>query len=326
VAKVVRMHGFGGPEVLRLDEVSVREPGPGEVRINVRAIGLNRAETMIMRGDFGQFPLPALLGYEAAGEIERVGPDVAELAAGDHVALLPGLPMNYGACGETILAPAELVVRSPRGQSHVEAAASWMPYLTAYAIRAYRPVSAGDAILITAASSSVGLAAIQIANALGAAAIAVTRSKAKAEALRRHGAAHVIVSEEQGVPAAVHQITEGRGAAIAFDAVGGPAFPTILASLAQGGLAIVYGSLGGDPAQFSSPFMSFRDLTIRGFATNHLLADARLRQEALAFVRQGLEKGELRPTIARTFRLTEIVAAYRYLLGNQQVGKIVVTP
>lgn len=325
MAKVVRMHAFGGPEVLSVDDVDVREPGAGEVRINVQGIGLNRAEVMLMRGDFGRFPLPSLLGYEAAGQIERVGEGVTEFAAGDLVALLPGLPFGYGACGETILAPANLLVKTPKGQSAIEAAASWMQYLTAYAVRVYRPINAGDAILINAASSSVGLAAIQIANALGAVPIAVTRHRSKREALRGHGAAHVIASEDEDVSAAVQKITEGRGASIAFDAVGGPGFPSVLASLAQGGVAIVYGSLGGDPAQFSSPYMSFRDLTIRGFATNHFLADARMRREALAFVGHGLETGQLRPIIDRTFPLSDIAAAYRHLLSNQQVGKIVVT-
>ena len=325
MAKVVRMHAFGGPEVLSIDEIDVGAPEPGDVRIKIGAIGLNRAETMIMRGDFGQVSLPSKIGYEAAGTIDAIGPGVTDFAVGDHVAILPGLSTDYGACGEVIRCPASLLVKSPTGQSDELAAATWMQYLTAYAIRAFRRAGPGDAILITAASSSVGLAAIQIANADGAIPIAVTRGRGKVEALRRQGAAHVVVSDEQDIAATVQEITGGKGAAIAFDAVGGKGFPSILGALGQGGLAIVYGGLGGEPTCLSAPFMSFRDLTVRGFAANHLVAQPQLKREALAYVYQGLESGKFRPVIDRCFPLSEIVAAYQHLLGNGQIGKVVVT-
>lgn len=325
MTKVVRIHSFGGPEVLSIDEIEIAPPGARDVQIKVGAIGLNRAETMAMMGYFGPIPLPSKFGYEAAGRIERVGKDVTDFAVGDHVAVLPGLSFEYGACAETILCPADLLVKSPQEHSDVEVAATWMQYFTAYAIRAYRRIKPGDAVVITAASSSVGLAAIQIANADGGISIAVTRGKAKAEALRRHGAAHVVVSDDEDVAEAVQKITGGRGAAIALDAVAGQGFPAILGSLAQGGLAIVYGGLGGEPTNFSAPYVSFRDLTIRGFAANYLVADARLKREALTYIIENLKNGKFRPVIDRTFKFSEIVDAYRYLLGNQQIGKIVVT-
>jgi NADPH:quinone reductase len=325
MAKVARMHAFGGPEVLSLDEVSVRDPAPAEVQLDVGAIGLNRAETMILSGAFGTRPLPSLLGYECAGVIRSVGRDVRDFARGDRVALLPGLPMEYGACGERILCPADLLVKTPEGQSDAEAAATWMPFMTAYAVRAYRRIEPGDAVIITAASSSVGLAAIQIVKADGGVPIAVTRGRGKAEALERHGAAHVVVSDEKDLGQAVREITGGRGAALAFDAVAGPRFPAVLGALTQGGFAIVYGGLGGEPTQFSAPYLEFLELTIRGYAANHLVANANLRREAVAYIRERLLDGRFRPVIDKTFALSEIVAAYRHLLGNQQVGKIVVT-
>lgn len=326
MARVVRVHAFGGPEVLSVDEIDVGEPGRGEVRINVSAIGLNRAETMMMRGFFGEIPLPSLIGYEAAGQIESVGADVTGFAVGDRVATLPGMPMNYGACGEQILAPADMLVKTPPDLSDDEAAASWMAYLTAYAIQHYRPLQPGQVVLITAASSSVGLAAIQIARAQGAVPIAVTRGPSKVEALKQHGAAHVITSEDQDIAAAVQEITEGRGAALAFDAVAGPGFPSILSSLSLGGMAIVYGGLGGEPSQFSASALAFQDLTIRGFATNFLVADPNARREAIAYVSEGLSNGKLRPVIDKVFSLDGIGDAYGHLESNEQVGKIVVRP
>jgi NADPH:quinone reductase len=325
MAKVVRMHGFGGPEVLSLDEVTVREPGPREVQIKVGAIGLNRAETMILSGAFGQITLPSNIGYECAGVIRSIGSEVKGFKVGDRVAILPGLPTEYGACGETVLCPEDLLVKTPDGQSDVEAAATWMQFVTAYAIRAYRRIEPGDAVIITAASSSVGLAAGQLVKADGGVPIAVTRGRGKVEALKRHGAPHVIVSDEQDVAQAVREITGGRGAAIAFDAVAGPSFPSILSALDQGGLAIVYGALGGEPTQFSAPYVEFQELTIRGYGAHHLIADPNLRREAIAYIRERLADGRFHPIIDRTFALSEIVEAYRHLLGNQQIGKIVVT-
>jgi NADPH:quinone reductase len=318
------MHAFGGPEVLSLDEITVRDPGPGEVQIEVGAIGLNRAETMILSGAFSKRPLPSSIGYECAGVIRSIGTDVHGFRVGDRVAILPGLPMEYGACAETVLCPADLLVTTPDGQSDVEAAATWMQFVTAYAIRAYRRIEPGDAVIITAASSSVGLAAIQLVKADGGVPIAVTRGRRKVEALKRHGAAHVIVSDEQDVAQAVREITDGRGAALAFDAVAGSSFPSILGALAQGGFAIVYGALGGEPTQFSAPYVEFLELTIRGYGAHHLVANSNLRREAIAYIRGGLADGRLRPVIDRTFALSEIVEAYRHLLGNEQIGKIVV--
>ena len=325
MARIARMHAFGGPEVLSLDEMPVRDPGRGEVQIKVGAIGLNRAETMILSGAFGKRPLPSVIGYECAGVIRSIGADVQGFMVGDRVAILPGLPTEYGACAETVLCPANLLVRTADGQSDVEAAATWMQFVTAYAIRAYRRIEPGDAVIITAASSSVGLAAIQLVKADGGVPIAVTRGRRKVEALKRHGAAHVIVSDEQDVTRTVREMTGGRGAALAFDAVAGPSFPSILGALAQGGFAIIYGALGGEPTQFSAPYAEFLELTIRGFGAQHLIADPNLRREAIVYIREGLADGRLRPVIDRTFAFSEIVKAYRHLLGNEQIGKIVVT-
>jgi NADPH:quinone reductase-like Zn-dependent oxidoreductase len=308
-----------------VDEIDVAAPGPGEVRITVAAIGLNRADTMAMSGGFGEIPLPSKFGYEAAGVIESIGGGVSDFAVGDRVAILPGIQLNHGACGEMIVVPADMLVRSIDGQSDIDAAASWMQYLTAYAVRAYRPIQPGDAVVITAASSSVGLAAIQIVRADGGVPIAVTRGRAKADALRQHGAQHVIVSDEEDVGARIREITGGQGAALVFDAVGGQGFQALLMSLRIGGLAIIYGGLAGEAESFYGTMLAFHDLTIRGFATNYLVADPKLREEAVAYVRDRLASGEFKPVIDRTFPLADVVDAYRHLQGNQQIGKIVVT-
>ena len=323
--RIVRMQDVGGPEVLAIDELEVGQPGPGEVRMKVGAIGLNRTEIMYREGEHGIPELPSKLGYEAAGTIDAVGSGVTDFAVGDRVATIPGLAMDlYGTYGDIILYRADMLVGTPDKQSDLEAAASWMQYLTAYAILAFRPIRRGDPVVITAASSSVGLAAIQITNAEGGVPIAVTRGSGKVDRLIAQGAAHVIVSEEQDVTAEINRLTGNDGAAIVFDAVGGEGFPALLAGLRTGGLAILYGLLGGELALVPAKLMTAANLTIEGYAVNHLLAVPEQRDAALRYITQGLDTGTLHPVVDRVFDLSEIVEAHRYLESGRQLGKIVV--
>lgn len=170
MSKVVRFHRIGGPEVLQIDDVDVRSPNAGEVRIKVKALGLNRAEAMYRLGQYTFTPeMPATLGYEAAGTIESVGPGVTEYAVGDEVNVIPAFSFaDYGMYGELAVAPVHALVRQPAGMTSVEAAGTWMQFVTAYgALVDIGNLQKGDTVLIRAASSSVGLAAIQIANILG---------------------------------------------------------------------------------------------------------------------------------------------------------------
>src|SRR5690349_21600423 len=136
MAKIVRFHQTGGPEVLQLEDLPVPAPGPGEVRIKVAAIGLNRAEVMFRQGRYLEQPeLPSLLGYEASGTIDEVGPEVSGLSPGDRVSSIPAFSMRkYGVYGEVAILPAYAVTKYPENLSPVEAAAIWMQYLTAYGL------------------------------------------------------------------------------------------------------------------------------------------------------------------------------------------------
>ncbi|TGD71805.1 NADPH:quinone reductase [Mangrovimicrobium sediminis] len=323
---VVRFHRTGGPEVLQIEQSPAPRPGPGEVSITVEAIGLNRVESMFRSGGFGAPQFPSTIGYEAAGRIQALGEGVEGWSVGERVATLPGLSMEqYGTCAEVILYPANMLVRSPDNQSAVEAAATWMQYLTAYALVAVGRVAAGDTVVITAASSSVGLAAIQIARAEGAVPIAVTRGRGKAQRLLEQGAAHVIVSDEQDVPATIMEITDGAGAALVFDAVGGQALAGLIGALQPRGTVILYGELGGTQATLPLQPIMFHGLTLRGYAAYELFLDPALREAAIDYIRNGLASGKLQPLVDSTFPLAEVVEAYRYLEGNTQLGKIVLT-
>ncbi|MCZ6731253.1 MAG: alcohol dehydrogenase catalytic domain-containing protein, partial [Gammaproteobacteria bacterium] len=176
--KIVRFHETGGAEVLKLEDLPLAEPGEGEVRLKVEAIGLNRADVMFRQGQYLQNPKPpSRLGYEAAGTIDAVGPGVSGVQKGDRVSTIPSFSMGeYGVYGESAIVPVYAVARYPNNLSAVEGAAIWMQYLTVFgALIEFGQLKKDDSVLITAASSSVGLAAIQITKAAGALAIATTR-------------------------------------------------------------------------------------------------------------------------------------------------------
>ena len=214
MARIVRFHQIGGPEVLKIEKLDVRPPGPGEVRIAVKALGLNRAESMFRSGQYLEEPkLPARLGYEAAGTIEAIGDGVKGFKVGDAVSTIPAFSQNqYGVYGDTAIVPAAAVAKHPASLSWTEAAAIWMQYATAYgALIEIANLKAGDTLLIPAASSSVGIAAIQIANLVGATPIALTRSSSKRQPLLELGAAHVIATEEQDLVAEVQEADRRQG-------------------------------------------------------------------------------------------------------------------
>lgn len=182
MSKVVTFNRTGGPEVLEIVDMEVPAPAAGEVQIRVQAIGLNRAEIMYRNGQYVIEPeFPARLGYEAAGVVQAVGENVEAFTTGDLVSVIPSFMFNeYGMYGELVNAPVHAVVKHPENLSFEEAAASWMMYVTAYgALVEYGNLQAGQNVVIRAASSSVGLAAIQIANMLGAKPIALTRTAEK---------------------------------------------------------------------------------------------------------------------------------------------------
>jgi NADPH:quinone reductase-like Zn-dependent oxidoreductase len=328
MVRVVRFHQHGGPEVLRIENIDVPPPAPGEVQIRVRALGLNRAEVLLRSGSYIESPkLPSGLGLEAAGIVEAVGEGVDSFAPGDAVSVVPSLSMvRWPAYGELASFPAELVVQHPRSLSFEAAAAVWMPTVTAYgALIEIATLRREDFVVITAASSSVGLAAIQIANQIGATAIAVTRTSRKRRALLGFGAAHVIASAEESLEARLKEIAGPAGVRVVFDAVGGPIFGPLTAAMSTGGILIEYGGLSSEPTPFPLFNVLSRRLMLRGYLMHEIVGEPARLEAAKAFVLAGLKSGSLQPVIAKTFPFDQIVEAHRFLESNEQFGKIVVT-
>lgn len=303
--QVVRMHQTGGPEVLRIEDLPVGRPGPGEIRIRVEAIGLNRAEAMYRAGLYLRTPkLPSLMGWEAAGIVEALGEGVQGFAQGERVCVLPSFAIGeYGVYAEQAIVPARSVIAAPPGLTPVQASSIWMQYFTAYAIIEVAKVGIGDYVLIPAASSSVGLAAIQLANWAGAVPIALTRNSDKAAALRLQGAQHVIATAENDVVAEVMRISGGKGARVAFDPVGGPFIEKLANSLTEEGILFIYGGLSGQPTPYPHWPAAMKGLSIRGWVASSIWNKPERYSRVKDVILQGLAAGHLKPVISRTFQI-----------------------
>lgn len=328
MARVVRFHEHGGPEVLRIETVTVPAPGRGEVQIRVKALGLNRAEALLRAGTYIETPtLPSGLGLEAAGIVEAAGDDVEGLVLGDAVSVVPPVSMvRWPAYGELATFPAELVVKHPPSLSFEAAAAFWMQYLTAYgALIDIAKLRREDFVVITAASSSVGLAALQIAKMVGATTIAVTRTSGKKQALLAFGAPHVVASAEEDLEARLSDIAGRNGVRVVLDPIGGPIFGPLTAAMSRGGILVEYGGLSPESTPFPLFAVLSKTLTLRGYLVHEILSDPARLEAAKEFILDGLASGSLQPTIDRIFPFDQIVEAHRFLESNEQFGKIVVT-
>ncbi|GAB7537836.1 zinc-dependent alcohol dehydrogenase family protein [Burkholderia sp. 3C] len=334
LVKIVQFHEAGGPEVLSVDTLPLPEPGPGEARLRVKAIGLSYGEIMFRKDEYYVSPsFPARNGYEASGVVEAVGPGVDPALVGQIRSTVPAFSLtDYGVYGEVAIVPAELLAPYPEHLSFEEGASIWMQYITAWgALVHHAAIAPGDFVVMTAAAGSVGPGAIQIVKAEGGIPIAITRSAAKRDRLLELGAAHVIVSEEEpDLTARILEITGGVGAKVIFDSVGGPAIADLAMATADDALIIVYGLLSNQVPAF--PIYEAwrlgaqrRSFKMMGYSVFGVTLVPQLREQAVRYVYDKIKGGQLKPRIARTFALADIVEAHRYMERSEQVGKIVVT-
>ncbi|MEU1144948.1 zinc-dependent alcohol dehydrogenase family protein [Streptomyces sp. NPDC005863] len=324
-ARTVLFDRTGGPEVLRVETLPLPAPGPGEVLVRVEALGLNRAEALFRAGTYYYQPtLPASrLGYEASGTVEAVGPGVRTHSPGDAVLTGPGIEMSaQGVYADRVVLPAASVVARPAGLDAVTAAATWLTYSTAYGgmleTGGLRP---GDHVVVTAASSGVGTAALQTAARIGAVPIAVTRTGEKRQQLLDNGAALVIASDTEDVVKEVRRFTDDRGAELIFDAVGGPGLAELAGAATEAGTVVVYGFL--DPRPMAMPLNW--PLSVHGYANSRLTATPDGLRRVNAFIASGVRDGTLRPVVGEVLDgLDRIRDAHRLMESNDHVGKIVV--
>ena len=282
---------------------------------------------MFRQGAYLEQPqLPSRIGYEASGIVDELGPGVTDLKPGDEVSSISSFSVTqYGTYGEVVVLPAYSLAKYPSRLNPVEGTAIWMQYLTAYGLVEFGHLHEGDQVLITAAASSVGLAAIQIANALGAKSIATTRNPAKQKALRDAGAHQVVNTGSDKWIEHVREITVGKGVDMAFDPVAAPGIEQVAQIVREEGTIFVYGPLSPEPTPFPLFAALGRNLTIRGYTMFSIVKDPDRLERAKRWVYDQLSAAKLHPVIARTFPLTNIVEAHRSMESNEQIGKIVVT-
>lgn len=332
MVKIIRFHELGNAEVLKTEDIPLADPQEGEVRLNVKAIGLNRAEVMFREGTYLEQPtFPSQIGYEASGIIDAVGAGVEGINIGDRVSTIPSPSSEmskYGVYGESAIVPGEIVSSFPDNLSFEQGTAIWMQYLTAYgALVYYGQVKARDYVLITAASSSVGHAAIQIVKGAGATAIATTRTSKKKQKLLDAGADYVIATQEEDLVARIMEITSEHGADLIFDPIAGSLIEQLAQAAAKSATIFVYGALGMDETM-PFPLMTAlsKGLKFQGYILQEITGNPERLEQGKQYIYEGLKSGKLNPIIdPQSFSLENIVEAHRYMESNQQNGKIIVT-
>jgi len=321
----IRIHHYGGPEVLRWEEVAVGDPGPGELRIRHGAIGLNYIDVYHRTG---LYPLPALpwtLGMEGAGRVEAVGPGVTEFKVGDRVAYASP---PVGAYAEVRLMPADRVVALPDTIDERTAAAMLLQGMTAqYLLRRSYRVQAGDAILLHAAAGGVGLIASQWARHLGATVIGTVGSEAKAALARAHGCDHVIDYRRENIVERVREITGGAGVAVVYDSVGKDTFMDSLDCLRPLGMMVSFGNASGPVPAFEPGLLAAKGSLF--FTRPSLMHYTARRADLLASAAElfaVVTSGAVQIEVNQTYPLAETAQAHRDLEARQTTGSTVLLP
>jgi NADPH2:quinone reductase len=325
--KAVQIAAPGGPEQLKLVDVSVGEPGPGEIRIRHQACGLNFIDVYHRTGLY-PLPLPHALGMEGAGVVEAVGPGVAHLKAGDRAAYVSQPPGSY--CDVRVM-PAKTVVKLPDGIAFDTAAAMMLKGLTAqYLLKKTLPqggLQAGDFVLFHAAAGGVGLIACQWARALGLQLIGTAGSDAKCRLAREHGAVHTINYAREDFAARVKEITGGKGVKVVYDSVGKDTFDKSLDCLAPFGLMASFGNASGPVPPFAPGILGPKGSLYLTRATLFTHIATREAMQAMAddlFAVVG--SGQVAIRIDQRYPLAEVAQAHRDLEARKTTGSTVLLP
>lgn len=321
--KAVRVHSFGGPEVLKLDEIGVPEPGAGEARVRLEASGINFIDIYHRSGAY-KGTLPLTLGQEGAGVVDAAGAGVTDVKPGDRVVYCS----VQGSYAEYARVPAARLVKIPEGISTEQAAAVFLQGLTAhYLTHSSFPLKAGDSALVHAAAGGLGLLTVQMAKILGARVIGTTSTEEKAALAKQAGVDEIILYTQQDLASETKRITNGRGVDVVYDSVGKTTFDQSLNCLHPRGYMVLCGQSSG-----AVPPLDPQVLNQRGslFLTRPTLAHYIATREELLWrandVFQWMLAGKLNVRIDRTWPLAEAGAAQEYLASRQSKGKLLLIP
>ena len=321
--KAIRVHGPGGPEALRYEEIEQPVPGPGQVLVKVEAAGVNFIDVYQRSGHY-KVPVPFTLGQEAAGAVAAVGPGVAEPKLGERVAYTTVL----GAYAEYAVVPADRVVQLPDGVSAKQGAAAMLQGLTAhYLATTTYALKAGEACLVHAAAGGVGLLLCQIAKLRGARVLGTVSTREKAALARGAGADEVILYTEQDFETEVKRLTNGAGLHVIYDSVGKTTFERGLSCLALRGMMVLYGQSSGPVGPFDPQVLNQKgSLFLTRPTIAHYIAT---RAELIARAGEVLgwiQRGMLKVRIDRELPLAQAAEAHRLLEARQSMGKVLLIP
>ncbi len=321
--KAIRVHEFGGPEVLRYEEVPTPEPGPGEVRVRIEAVGVNFIDTYHRRGWY-PVPRPFTPGVEGAGVVDALGPDVTEFKVGEPVAYA----LQLGSYAEYAVVPEEKLVPVPKSMDSLKAAAAMVQGMTAhYLSHDTFPLEEEHRALIHAAAGGTGRLLVQMAKIRGATVYATVSTEEKAELARSAGADHVIRYTEEDFLEAVQRLTDGQGVHVVYDSVGVATFDKGLDCLTLRGTMVLFGQASGPVPPLDPQILNQKgSLFLTRPSLGHYVAT---RHELLhrAFdVLEWIAAGELELRIDRIFPLAEAAEAHRYLEARQTKGKVLLVP
>ncbi|WJF91622.1 quinone oxidoreductase [Paraburkholderia bonniea] len=324
MTKAIRFDRPGGPEVMQWVDVDVGEPGPGEVRVHQRAVGLNYIDVYFRTGLY-PLPLPNGLGMEAAGEVSAVGAGVTELKVGERVAYVARPP---GAYAQERVLPADDVVRVPDGLSDEQAASVMLQGLTTqYLLRRTYRVQPGDTILLHAAAGGVGLLACQWAKALGATVIGTVSTDEKAEIARAHGCDYPVVYTRENFTKRVREITDGAGVPVVYDSIGNDTFTGSLDSLAPLGMLVSFGNASGPP-----PLLDSSELAARGslfFTRPTLFTYIGKRADYVSMSTELFDvllSGKVKTSVNQRYALSDVARAHVDLEARRTTGSTVLLP
>ena len=323
MANAIRFYETGGPEVLRYEEVSVGEPGPGQVRLRHAAVGLNYADTYFRNGTY-PIPMPNGLGVEAAGVVEALGEGVTNVAVGDRVTYT-GLINTLGAYATQRLIPAAPLIKLPDSIAFETAAAMTMRGLTsAYLMRRIHAFKPGDSILLHAAAGGVGLIVAQWAKLLGLTVIGTVSSDAKAELARAHGCDFTIDYSREDVATRVRALTGGAGVDVVFDSVGKSTFMGSLDSLKRRGLMVCVGTASGPIEGFNPQLLAMKgSLYLTRPALADYIADPAEKEALAGELFDHVASGRIKIEINQRYALQDAAQAHRDLESRQTTGSSV---
>ena len=324
MVKAIRVHKTGGPDVLQLEDIALPAPGPGQLLIRNRAIGLNFIDTYFRTGLYPAPQMPFTPGNESAGDVLAVGEGVSEFKPGDRIACVAGL----GAYAEERIVPAAAAVALPDAVSYEAAASMMLKGLTAeYLLHRTYKVKPGDTILVHAAAGGTGTILCQWGKALGATVIGTAGSKEKADLARAHGADHVILYGEEDVAARVKQITGGQGCDVVYDGVGKDTFVASLDSLKPFGLLASFGNASGAVDGVNLGILASKGSL---YVTRPTLNTHTAKRETMVEMAQNLfgavSSGKVTVAINARFPLAEAAAAHRALESRGTTGSTVIIP